>query len=79
MVMYAKVRRMFFREHLSISAIERRISLSRNTIKKWLWAPDGTEPTYCRARAIVKLTPLQDGLNLSKDLRGQIMSLQRKR
>ena len=36
MVMYAKIRRMFFREHLSISEIQRRSSLSRNTIKKWL-------------------------------------------
>ena len=36
MVMYAKVRRMFFREHVSISEIGRRTSLSRNTIKKWL-------------------------------------------
>ncbi|EGQ61090.1 transposase, degenerate, partial [Acidithiobacillus sp. GGI-221] len=53
MVMYAKVRRMFFREHVSISEIGRRTSLSRNTIKKWLRAPDGTKPTCCRARAIV--------------------------
>ena len=36
LVMYAKIRRMFFREHLSISEIQRRTSLSRNTIKKWL-------------------------------------------
>lgn len=64
MVMYAKVRRMFFREHLSISEIGRRTSLSRNTIKKWLRAPDGTEPTYCRARAIVKLTPFEARLKL---------------
>jgi len=31
MVMYAKIRRMFFREHLSISEIGQRTSLSRNT------------------------------------------------
>lgn len=36
MVIYAKIRRMFFREHLSVSEIRRRTSLSRNTIKKWL-------------------------------------------
>jgi len=36
MVMYAKIRRMFFREHLSISEIARRTTLTRNTIKKWL-------------------------------------------
>jgi transposase len=39
MVMYAKIRRMFYREHLSISEIQRRTGLSRNTIKKWLKAP----------------------------------------
>jgi DNA-binding transcriptional regulator LsrR (DeoR family) len=34
MAMYAKIRRMFYREHLTISDIQRRTSLSRNTIKK---------------------------------------------
>ena len=33
MSMFAKVRRMFHRDHLSISEIQRRTSLSRNTIK----------------------------------------------
>jgi DNA-binding transcriptional regulator LsrR (DeoR family) len=33
MVMYAKIRRMFYREHLSISEIQRRTTLSRNTVK----------------------------------------------
>jgi transposase len=59
MVMYAKVRRMFFREHHSISEIGRRTSLSRNTIKKWLRAPDGTEPSYQRAKATGKLTAFE--------------------
>ena len=36
MVMFAKIRRMHFREYLTISEIQRRTSLSRNTIKKWL-------------------------------------------
>ncbi len=40
MVMYAKIRRMYYREHLSINEIQRRTSLSRNTIKKWLKAPN---------------------------------------
>ena len=30
MVMYAKIRRMFFREHLSINEIARRTTLTRN-------------------------------------------------
>ena len=50
MVMYAKIRRMFYREHLSISEIGRRTSLSRNTIKKWLKEPDEAVVKYQRAR-----------------------------
>jgi transposase len=34
--MFAKVRRLFHRDHHSISEIQRRASLSRNTIKAWL-------------------------------------------
>ncbi len=59
MVMYAKIRRMFFREHLSISEIARRTSLTRNTIKKWLKAVDSSEPKYLRAPKLTKLTPFE--------------------
>ena len=52
MVMYAKIRRMFFREHLSISEIARRTTLTRNTIKKWLKAADGSEPKYRRVPVV---------------------------
>ena len=62
MVMYAKIRRMFYREHLSISEIQRRTSLSRNTIKKWLKEPDGAEPRYRRAKAVGKLTAFEPKL-----------------
>ena len=51
MVMYAKIRRMFFREHLTISEIQRRTSLSRNTIKKWLKEPDEAATKYRRTKA----------------------------
>ena len=64
MILYAKIRRMFFREHLSISEIARRTSLTRNTIKKWLRSPDGTEPSYRRTKAITKLTPFEARLKL---------------
>lgn len=37
---------MFFREPLSIREIQQRTSLSRNTIKKWLEAPDGAQPQF---------------------------------
>ena len=64
MVMYAKIRRMFFREHLSISEIQRRTSLSRNTIKKWLKEP-GTEPKYQRHRTDGKLSQFASKLRLA--------------
>jgi transposase len=57
MVMYAKIRRMYFREHLNISEIKRRTSLSRNTIKKWL--SEATEPQYQRRKRDGKLTPFE--------------------
>mgnify|MGYP001587564511 CR=1 FL=1 len=65
MVLYAKIRRMFYREHLSISEIQRRTSLSRNTVKKWLKEPDGTEPRYRRAKAVGKLTAFEPTLLLA--------------
>jgi transposase-like protein len=36
MSMFGKIRRMYFRDKLSVCEIARRTSLSRNTIKKWL-------------------------------------------
>lgn len=65
MVMYAKIRRMFYREHLTLSEIQRRTSISRNTLKKWLKAPDGAEPKYRRAKAVGKLTAFEPKLLLA--------------
>ena len=65
MVMYAKIRRMFFREHYSISEIARRTSLTRNTIKKWLKSADGREPNYLRRKADGKLTAFEPQLLLA--------------
>jgi transposase len=55
MSMYAKIRRMHFREKLSISEIARRTSLSRNTIKKWLKQPERDQLIYTRASGRTKL------------------------
>ena len=65
MVMYAKIRRMFFREHLTISEIQRRTSLSRNTIKKWLKEPDESATKYQRVKADGLLTPFEPKLLLA--------------
>ena len=55
MAMYAKVRRLRFREGLSISEIARRTSLSRNTIKAWLQEPVRREMKYVRPGGAKKL------------------------
>lgn len=63
MVIYPKIRRMHFREHLTISEIQRRTSLSRNTIKKWL--KEVKEPHYQRRKRDSKLTPFEPRLKLA--------------
>jgi transposase len=55
MAMYAKVRRMRFRDGLSISEIARRTSLSRNTIKGWLREAVRSELAYRRVGGPKKL------------------------
>ena len=62
MELLGKVRRMHYRDGLSRSEIARRTGLSRNTVKKWLKAPEAAEPRYRRVEAPGKLTPFQDGL-----------------
>ena len=63
---YAKVRRLFHRDHLSISEIQRRTSLSRNTIKAWLkeTSPDGYKYPK-RPKVNGKLTPFVPALLLA--------------
>jgi len=65
MVMYGKIRRMFYRERLTISEIQRRTSLSRNTIKKWLRAPSDCDVKYQRAKQPGKLTAFESKLILA--------------
>ena len=66
---YAKVRRLFHRDHLSISEIQRRTSLSRNTIKAWLkeTSPDGYKYPK-RPKVNSKLTPFIPALLLALDV-----------
>lgn len=62
MATLGKIRRMYFRDGLSISEISRRTSLSRNTIKAWLKKPEGAEPTYRRQSEPGKLSSYEDVL-----------------
>ncbi len=63
MAMLGKIRRMFYRDNLSLSEISRRTSISRNTIKKWLRAPGSVEPKYQRQHTERKLGPFLARLN----------------
>ncbi len=66
MSMFAKVRRLFHRDNLSISEMQRRTSLSRNTIKVWLKEirPDSYKYPE-RAKVDGKLTPFVPTLLLA--------------
>jgi transposase len=66
--MFAKVRRLFHRDNLSISEIQRRTSLSRNTIKVWLkeTCPDNYKYPK-RPKVDGKLTPFVPTLLLALD------------
>ena len=44
--MLAKIRRMHFRDKLSLREIAKRSGLSRNTLRRWLRQQDVTEPVY---------------------------------
>ena len=61
-ILFSKIRRMYFRDKLSINEIARRTSLSRNTVKKWLRMPGETDPKYKRNSQPTKLTPFEDQL-----------------
>jgi len=57
-----KVRRLYHRDRLSLSEIERRTGLTRKTIRNWLKAPEGTEPKYRRQNAGSKMAPYAERL-----------------
>ena len=58
-----KIRRLRYRDGLSIKEICRRTGLARNTVRYWLRAGDGVEPKYARkAREKTILTPYKDRL-----------------
>lgn len=62
MEMMRKIRRMYFRDKLSLHQIAKRTGLSRNTIRKWIRAPEVKQPVYQRQAAFNKLSPFHDTL-----------------
>lgn len=66
------IRRMFYRDGLSLSEIERRTGLTRKTVSRWLRAAEGAEPKYRRRPAEdTKIAPFAEQLTkaLEVDLR----------
>lgn len=51
------VRRLYYRDGLSLSEIERRTGLTRKTIRHWLKVAEGTAPKYQRKPAETKIAP----------------------
>ena len=52
-----RIRRLFYRDGLSLSEISRKTGYSRNTVKRWFRTPEGTEPRYERQNPNVKIAP----------------------
>lgn len=62
MNLVGKIRRLRYRDGLSIKEICRRTGLARNTVRRWLKAEDGVEPKYRRKASDTVLTPFEDQL-----------------
>ena len=63
MEMFGKIRRMYFRDKLSLHEITKRTGLSRNTIRKWLRdAKETAPPKYRRREEPGKLTAFHAAL-----------------
>ena len=63
------IRRLYYRAGLSISEIERRTGLTRKTIRRWLNAVEGTQPTYRRRPAEdTKIAPFAEQLTQALEI-----------
>ena len=58
----AKIRRLYFRDKLSIKEICRQTSLSRNTVRTWLRESEMVEPKYPPRKIVTKLDDYADTL-----------------
>jgi transposase len=55
MKLLGKIRRLYYRDGLTYSEIARKTGIARNTVKRWLKTPEGTEPSYRRRTAETKI------------------------
>ena len=66
------IRRMFYRDGLSLSEIERRTGLPRKTVRRWLNAPEGTQPKYRRGPTEdTKIAPFAEPLTKALETDGR--------
>ena len=52
-----RLRRLYYRDGLSLSEVARRTGFARNTVKTWLKAAEGVEPKYRRREVATKISP----------------------
>ncbi len=63
------IRRMYYRDGLSLSEIERRTGITRKTIRLWLKTPEDTEPKYQRRPSdSSKIAPFADYLTQALEM-----------
>jgi len=55
-----RLRRLYFRDGLSLSEIARKTGFARNTVKAWLKAVEGIEPKYRRRESQTKISPFTE-------------------
>ena len=52
-----RIRRMFYRDGISLPEISRKTGYSRNTVKRWLRTAEGVESAYQRKSHDTKVAP----------------------
>ena len=76
MEMMGKIRRMYFRDKLSLHEIAKRTGLSRNTIRRWVRDPkEAAPPKYRRFEVPGKLTMFHAALEQA-DCQGTVRANQ---
>ena len=60
--MLAKIRRLHYRDHVSIREIAQQTGLSRNTVREWLRRPSETELQYPKRTVPSVLDPYKETL-----------------
>jgi transposase len=64
-----RIRRLYYRDGLTVAEIVRRTGLARNTVKSWLKATEGTAPKYRRRPAEdIKIAPYAARLKQALDV-----------